>query len=99
MIKIVLGEKNDKTKYFSIINDAILTDELCGIKFIKEEVELFIPYSIVLDNGMISNTSLFIEELLITLNVKKVYLAQTNNDYLEKISVFYKVEFYTDYSV
>jgi hypothetical protein len=72
---------------------------MCGIKFIKEEVEIFIPYEEVLNNGFITNTKVYLEELLITLSVKKLYLSQQNNSYLQELRDFYKIEIYTDYSV
>lgn len=98
-MKIVLGEDNYKNKLFSESIDALLTNEMCGIKFLKEQVEVYIPFEKVLENGMISNTNIFFEEVLCTLNIKCVYLSQKNNDYLENISSFYNVRFYTDYSV
>lgn len=98
-MKIVIGEKRVDNNLFAEKINALLTDEMCGIKFIKEEVELFIPYEKILDNGMISNTNIFIEELLITLNVKKLYLSQRNNSYLQDLRDYYKIEIYTDFSV
>ena len=98
-MKIVIGEKRVDNNLFAKKINALLTDEMCGIKFIKEEVELFIPYEKILDNGMISNTNIFIEELLITLNVKKLYLSQRINSYLQDLRDYYKIEIYTDFSV
>lgn len=98
-MKIVIGEKRVDNNLFSEKINALLTDEMCGIKFIKEEVELFIPYEKILDNGIISNTNIFIEELLITLNVKKLYLSQRINSYLQDLRDYYKIEIYTDFSV
>ena len=98
-MRIVIGENKKDNNLFAQKNDALLADEMCGIKFIKEEVDIFIPYEKVLMNGMITNTNLYFEELLITLNVKKVYLSQPDNSYLQSIRDFYKVEIYTDFSV
>ena len=98
-MKIVIGENTKINNLFAEKMNALLTDEMCGIKFIKEEVELFIPYEKILDNGMISNTNIFIEELLITVNVKKLYLSQRINSYLQDLRDYYKIEIYTDFSV
>ena len=98
-MKIVLGENNYNNRIFSSKINALLTNEMCGIKFIKEEVEIYIPYEQVLDSGMVSNTNIFFEEVLYTLNVSKVYLSQKNSEYLENVSSFYNIKFYTDFSV
>ena len=99
IMKIVLGENNYNNRTFSSKINALLTNEMCGIKFIKEEVEIYIPYEQVLDSGMISNTNIFFEEVLYTLNVRKVYLSQKNNEYLKNVSSYYNIKFYTDFSV
>jgi hypothetical protein len=98
-MKIVIGENTKINNLFAEKMNALLTDEMCGIKFIKEEVEIFIPYEEVLNNGFITNTKVYLEELLITLNVKKLYLSQQNISYLQELRDFYKIEIYTDYSV
>ncbi len=98
-MKIVIGENTKINNLFAEKMNALLTDEMCGIKFIKEEVEIFIPYEEVLNNGFITNTKVYLEELLISLNVKKLYLSQQNNSYLQELRDFYKIEIYTDYSV
>lgn len=98
-MKIVIGENTKINNLFAEKMNALLIDEMCGIKFIKEEVEIFIPYEEVLNNGFITNTKVYLEELLITLNVKKLYLSQQNNSYLQELRDFYKIEIYTDYSV
>lgn len=98
-MKIVIGENTKINNLFAEKMNALLTDEMCGIKFIKEEVEIFIPYEEVLNNGFITNTKVYLEELLITLSVKKLYLSQQNSSYLQELRDFYKIEIYTDYSV
>ena len=50
-MKIVIGENTKINNLFAEKMNALLTDEMCGIKFIKEEVEIFIPYEEVLNNG------------------------------------------------
>ncbi len=98
-MKIVIGEKNGKTIKYAYNIKAILADEMCGIKSIKEDVEIYIPYDKILDNGMIDNTNIYFEEVLITLNVKKVYYRYSLNDYLKGVIKFYHIEFYTNFIV
>lgn len=95
-MKIVLGEKNDKTLKYAQKIKSVFADEMCGIKFIKEEVEIYIPYAKILDNGMIENTRIYFEEVLITLNVKKVFYRYSLNDYIKDLIMFYHIEFYTN---
>ncbi len=97
-MKIVLGEKTILLDKCASILKAIPASEMCGIKFIKDEVDLFIINK-VLDNGFIENTSLSLEEVLITLNVKNIYYKFNNTKYLKNCSSFYQVPIYTDYSV
>lgn len=98
-MKIVLGEKNDKTLKYAQNIKAVFADEICGIKFIKEEVEIYIPYDKILDNGMVENTKIYFEEILITLNVKKIFYRYSLNDYLKGLVMFYHTEFYTNFIV
>lgn len=98
-MRIVIGEKNDKTLQYAKKAKAIFADEMCGIKFIKEEVEIIIPFGKILENGMVENTKIYFEELLITLNVKKVYYQYTINSYLEDLKSFYHIKFYTNFFV
>jgi hypothetical protein len=97
-MKILLGEKSKLLDEYASRLNAIPASEMCGIKFIKEEVDLYI-ISKILDNGFIENTSLSLEEVLITLNVKNVYYKFHNAEYLTNCSLFYQVKIYTDYSV
>ncbi len=97
-MKIVLGEKSDLLDNYASILKAIPASEMCGIKFIKEEVDLFIINK-VLDNGFIENTSLSLEEVLITLKVKNIYYKFNITKYLKDCGSFYQVPIYTDYSV
>lgn len=97
-MKIVLGEKSKILDKYAEVLKAIPASEMCGIKFIKEEVDLFI-ISRVLDNGFIENTSLNLEEVLITLKVRNVYYKFNNTDYLINCSKFYQVKIYTEFSV
>lgn len=97
-MKIVLGEKSKFLDEYASVLRAIPASEMCGIKFIKEEVDLYILNK-VLDNGFIENTSLSLEEVLITLKVRKIYYCFEKSAYLTDCEKFYQVKIYTDYSV
>ena len=76
-----------------------MASEMCAIKFIGEVVNLYIPFDKVLDNGFIENTSLYLEEVLITLKTENIYYGNKISSYLEELSKIYQVTIYTDYSV
>ena len=98
-MKIILGEKTEKLDVLAKKIKGIIASEMCGIKFIKEEVDLFIPYNKILDDGFIENTSINIEEVLITLKIRNIYYGFENSNYLLDCAELYQVKIYTDYSV
>ena len=97
-MKIILGEKTKKLDEYASLLKGIPASEMCSIKFIKEEVDLYIIDKI-LDDGFIENTTLMVEEVLITLNVRNIYYKFNNTAYLEDCAKFYQVTIYTDCSV
>lgn len=97
-MKIILGEKSKLLDEYASLLQGIPASEMCSIKFIKEEVDLYIVDKI-LDNGFIENTTLMVEEILITLNVRNIYYKFNNTGYLEDCAKFYQVTIYTDCSV
>ena len=97
-MKIVLGEKTKILEDYASLLKGIPASEMCSIKFIKDEVDLYI-IDRILDNGFIENTSLSVEEVLITLKVRNVYYKFNNTQYLEDCTRFDQVTIYTDYSV
>ncbi len=75
--------KNSKfSKRMMIIN------KMCNVKTINEDVDLIVPFQIILKNGLVSSTAVHLEELVITLNVRKIVYTNIYNkqimDYLEK---------------
>ena len=96
-MRIVLGEKKLHEEYAEKLK-AIPASEMCGIKYIEEDVDLYIV-SKVLDDGIIENTNLCLEEVLITLKVKNIFYKYENTKYLSDAANFYQVNICTDYSV
>ena len=97
-MRLLLGEKSKLLVEYADLINAIPASEMCSIKFIKEDVDLYV-ISKILDNGFIENTSLYLEEVLATLNVKKIYYKYENTEYLKDCASYYQVLIYTDYSV
>lgn len=100
---IVIGNLDNNMRMFLkkyVINDQIiLANKICNIKYIKTPVDIVIPFSKIISSGLLSGTMVHFEELLITLNVKKVYYGNYNNkDLMDKFSSSYNIEIeYLDY--
>jgi len=100
---IVIGNLDNNMRMFLkkyIINDQIiLANKICNIKYIKTPVNIVIPFSKIISSGLLSGTMVHFEELLITLDVKKVYYGNYNNkELMDKFSKSYNIETeYLDY--
>lgn len=94
---IVIGNLDNNMRMFLkkyIINDQIiLANKICNIKYIKTPVNIVIPFSKIISSGLLSGTMVHFEELLITLDVKKVYYGNYNNkELMDKFSKSYNIE-------
>lgn len=104
-MKIIIGNLDNNMKLFLKkypFNDRVmLVNKICNIKYIKTPVDIIIPFSKILSSGLLSNTMVHFEELLITLNVSKVYYGNYNNkELMDKFSMEYGIDMeYIDYSV
>lgn len=100
---IVIGNLDNNMRMFLkkyIINDQIiLANKICNIKYIKTPVNIVIPFSKIISSGLLSGTMVHFEELLITLDVKKIYYGNYNNkELMDKFSKSYNIETeYLDY--
>lgn len=100
---IVIGNLDNNMRMFLkkyVINDQIiLANKICNIKYIKTPVNIVIPFSKIISSGLLSGTMVHFEELLITLDVKKVYYGNYNNkELMDKFSKSYNIETeYLDY--
>lgn len=101
---IVIGNLDNNMRMFlkkySINDQIILANKICNIKYIKTPVDVLIPFSKIISSGLLSGTMVHFEELLITLNVRKVFYGNYNNkELMEKFSSSYNVEIeYLDYT-
>lgn len=70
----------------------MIINKMCNVKAIKEDVDLIIPFGDLLDNGLISNTMVHLEELLMSVNVKIIKYGNPNLEKkLTKISERYEI--------
>lgn len=63
-----------------IDDNFLVINKMCTVKYLKQSVNILIPFGIILDSGLISGTMVHLEELLITLNVKKIINFCPKND-------------------
>lgn len=96
-MKLVIGNMDKKTidfiKRSSFSEKMLIINKMCNVKNIKEDVDVIIPYNIIMKSGIISNTLVHLEELIITLNVRKIYYSNSYNT--ERMNYFaetYNVE-------
>ena len=79
---IIIGVMDNRMKEFikshKFHDRVILAYKICNIKHIKDSCEVIIPFGYIIDNDLISNTYIQLYELLLTLNVIKLYYY---NDY------------------
>ena len=95
-MKLIIGIMDNRMKNFIKTNNfgskIMLINKMCNIKTIKDEVDVIIPFGFINEYGLVSNTSVHIYELIMTLNVNKILYGNiTNKTILEKISKEYNI--------
>lgn len=96
-MNLIIGnvDKNmqDFIKKQNFKDKTLVINKMCNVKYIQEPIVLYIPFGIINKYGILSNTMVHIEELLITLNVLKIYYSNDqNDDYMSKLEGKYFVE-------
>lgn len=89
---IIVGNMDKQLQNFVKISRfkerMMVINKMCNVKTITDDVDVIIPFQIILKNGLVSNTAVHLEELVITLNVRKIVYTNIYNkqimDYLEK---------------
>lgn len=72
----------------------LVINKICNVKYLTEPVVIYIPFGVINKYGIVNNTMVHLEELLITLNVLKVYYGDERNiEYLNKLKDIYGVDF------
>lgn len=95
-MKLIIGIMDNRMKNFIKVNNfdskIIVINKMCNIKIIKDEVDVIIPFGFVNEYGIISNTSVHIYELIMTLKVNKILYGNISNKIiLDKISNDYSI--------
>ncbi len=96
-MKLIVGTMDKKLQTFikksTFSERMMLINKMCNVKTINEDVDVIIPYGIITSVGLISNTYVHLEELLITLNVRKlIYTNKYNKQIFESLQKKYHFE-------
>lgn len=93
---ILIGEENEKMINFkkSLTDSAVLLNMPCELANIPKDATIMIPFSRVLDNGVIEGTKFFIEEILLAPKVKRIVFGNKHNQaMLKKLCSAFHVDY------
>lgn len=98
-MKLVIGQMNHQMQNFirrsTFSEKMLLINKMCNVKSIKDDVSIIIPYGIIMKNGLISNTQVHLEELLISLNVINIFYTNPYNKVIfEKLQSKYHFQLF-----
>lgn len=95
-MKLIIGNMNNAMKDFIKRNNftehIMVINKMCNVKTIKETVDVIIPFGYLTDNGLISNTLVHLEELIMSIDVKSIkYGNNINKEKMNTISKKYNI--------
>lgn len=96
-MNIIVGVIDDRMKYFlktsKFQNQSLVIDKMCNVKYLTDPIRLYIPFGKINKVGLVENTFVHVEELVISANVKKIFYGNLENkEQLERISRIYKID-------
>ena len=96
-MNLIIGNINQEMKTFirnhNFKANTLVINKMCNVKYLTDAITLYIPFGIINRFGLVSDTMVHVEELLISLNVKKIYYGDVRNkEILNKLSNMYCVE-------
>ena len=75
-MKLIVGNMSNAIKDFIKRNNftehVLVINKMCNVKTIKEPVDVIIPFGYLTDVGLISNTLVHLEELIMSVDVKSI---------------------------
>lgn len=97
MILIIGNVDSKMTKFLKkehLKEKTLVINKMCNVKYLNEAVTVIIPFDVINKYGIVNNTMVHLEELIITLNVLKIYYGNDQNTlYLDKLKKIYGVSF------
>lgn len=96
-MKLVIGNMDQKMRSFikkcEFKERMMMINKMCNVKTIHEEVDVIVPFGIVMDSGIISDTLVHLEELIISVKVRKIFYTNPyNRDKMKYFEDSYQVE-------
>lgn len=87
---VIIGKTDERMLKFvkRTSGKMLITDKACEFSKVKEPVVVIIPFEKVLDNGFVSNTRIFFDEIFISLNVIQVVTPNINNKIINTCNFF-----------
>ena len=95
-MKVIVGMMDNRLKAFikryHFSSKIIVINKMCNVKTIKGEVDVIVPFGKVNDKGLVNNTMVHFEELLMSLNVLTIkYGNLTAKPYYEEVAKKYGI--------
>lgn len=100
---IIIGVMDNRMREFiknhKFHDKIVVAYKICNIKHLKGDCEVIIPFGYIMNNDLISNTYIQLYELLLTLDVKKIYYYNEHNvDRLKSLACEFNVEVIKKYN-
>ena len=95
-MKLIVGNMSNAIKDFIKRNNftehVLVINKMCNVKTIKEPVDVIIPFGYLTDVGLISNTLVHLEELIMSVDVKSIkYGNMVNREKIDLIGKKYGI--------
>lgn len=95
-MKLIVGNMSNAIKDFIKLNNftehVLVINKMCNVKTIKEPVDVIIPFGYLTDVGLISNTLVHLEELIMSVDVKSIkYGNMVNREKIDLIGKKYGI--------
>ena len=96
-MKIVVGSMSTKLQEFlrkyQFNSRVTVIHKMCNVKLIKEPSDVIIPFGVINEYGLVSNTQVHLEELLMSVDVKKIIYGNIRaKNKIEEIANRHQVE-------
>lgn len=95
-MKLIIGNMSDAMKNFikqnNFVEHILVINKMCNVKTIKEPVDVIIPFGYLNDTGLINNTLVHLEELIMSIDVKSIkYGNNINKEKIKLIGLKYNI--------
>lgn len=96
-MNLIIGNVDHKMQMFirenNFVDKTLVINKMCNVKYITERVVIYLPFGLINKFGLLNETMVHIEELIVSLNVVKVFYGDIRNyAYLNKLSNMYGIE-------